>query len=445
MTESKLRIGAASTPPSTGTISPPSQHNRVSSAVGDRALRVAFLTPAWPVDAAANGIVTYVDSIAAELRRQGHTVCILSAYSNDAGSQADVYPVGREELSGLARIRHGLTFRINPPEAMRQRYGRALVQAARRAIAERGVELLEMEESFGLVQLVKPQLPIPVVARLHGPHFANGAALGVPTDTTFHQRIRHEGVGIARADAVSAPSHDVLERTRAYYGLPLTGAALIPYPTPAVPAEHRWSLAECDPARLLFIGRFDRHKGGDVVIDAFRKVAQRLPQVRLWFVGPEEGQTDEQGRHWTLAEYIAERAPDVAERIDCLGRQPHASLAEMRRKAFATIVGSRYETFGIVVLEAMAYGCPLAATRAGGIAEIIEDGVNGVLARPGDPDDLASAILRLLEAPEFAAKLGRRAAEDAARYHPDAIAHETALFHRRVLDRWSASAHRNLP
>jgi glycosyltransferase involved in cell wall biosynthesis len=298
-----------------------------------------------------------------------------------------------------------------------------------------------MEESFGMVQLVKPQLRIPIVVKLNGPHFANGAAMGLPEDAAFRERVRNEGIGIAEADAVSAPSHEVLEQTRAYYGLPLPGAVVIPYPTPAVPAERRWSLAECDPSRLLFVGRFDRHKGGDVVIDAFRRVAQKLPQVRLWFAGPDKGLTDEQGQHWTLAEYIAERAPDVAERIDLLGWQPNSSLAELRRKAFVTIVGSRYETFGIVVSEAMAHGCPVAATRTGGIAEIIEDGETGVLARPGDPDDLAAAILRLLRAPEFAAKLGRRAAEEATRrYHPDAIAHETVAFHRAVLNSWSRRA-----
>lgn len=444
MARSKPFIGASPTPPPTGMISPPSQHNSVSSAVSDRALKVAFLTPAWPVDAAANGIVTYVDTIAAGLRRQGHTVCILSADSIDAGSEADVYRVGREELSALARIRDGLTFRINPAGALREKFSRALVKAARRAIAERGMQLLEMEESFGWVELVKPHLPIPVVVRLHGPHFANGPVSGVPADATFHQRVRDEGVGIAAADGVSSPSRDILDQTRAYYGLALTGAALIPYPVPVVSAESRWSLAECDRSRLLFVGRFDRHKGGDVVIDAFRKVAQRFPQIRLCFAGPDHGLTDDRGQCWTLAKYLAERAPDVAGRVDWLGRQPNSSLAELRRKAFATIVGSRYETFGIVVLEAMAYGCPLAATQTGGIAEIIEDGVNGVMARPGDPGDLAAAILRLLEAPEFAAKLGRRAAEDAARrYHPDMIAQETALFHQSVLYRWRTSARRN--
>jgi glycosyltransferase involved in cell wall biosynthesis len=320
---------------------------------------------------------------------------------------------------------------------MRRKFGRALVHAARRAIGERGVELLEMEETFGLIQLVRPHLPIPVVTKLHGPYFLNGAVLGVKANRSFHQRVRHEGISIAKADGVSAPSRDVLERTRAFYGLPLTGAVVIPYATPVVPAENRWSLAECDQSRLLFVGRFDRHKGGDVVIDAFRRVGQRCPQARLWFVGPDRGLTDDKGGHWTLMKYIAEKTPEVARRIDWLGQQANSSLSALRRKAFITIVGSRYENLPMAALEAVSYGCPLAATLTGGIGEIIEDGVNGTLARPGDPEDLAAAIMRLLAAPEFAAKLGQRAAEDAARrYHPDTIARETAAFHQTVLENW---------
>src|SRR5580704_10016644 len=122
---SKPAIAAVSASPPTGTISPPSHRNRVSRVVGDRALKIAFLTPEWPAATAANGIVTYVDSISAGLRRQGHTVCILSGHSNDTASYPDVYPVARVERSALGKIRHGLTFLINPPEAMRQRYGRA--------------------------------------------------------------------------------------------------------------------------------------------------------------------------------------------------------------------------------------------------------------------------------------------------------------------------------
>jgi glycosyltransferase involved in cell wall biosynthesis len=419
-------------------------HDGCSSVRGKRPLTVAFLTPAWPLDASSNGITTYVDGVAAGLRQQGHTVSILSVDSKDAESDPDVYPLDQNELSVLDRIRDGLTFRISPSAALRGKFSRTLIKAAQRAIAESGVQLLEMEESFGLVQLIKPHLLIPIVVRLHGPHFAVGPPLGVPADAAFRQRVRYEGIGIAKADAVSAPSRGILERTGAHYRLPLAEAAVIPNAGPVVPAESRWSLALCDRSRLLFVGRFDRVKGGDVVIDAFRRVAQRFPQVRLWFVGPTDQLPDEQGRRWTPPEYIAERAPDVAGRIDWLGRLPNSALAELRRKAFATIVASRYENFPNVVLEAMAYGCPLAATRTGGIVEIIEDGANGVLARLGDPDDLAAAIMRLLDAPEFAANLGMGAAQDALRrYHPDAVARATAAFHQTVIDSWNDRAQKN--
>ena len=153
-------------------------HDGVSSVVGKRPLTLAFLTPAWPLDASSNGITTYVDGVAAGLRRQGHTVSILSADSKDADFRPDVYPLDGNELSVLDRIRDGLAFRVSTSAALRRKFSRALVKAAQRAIAETGVQLLEMEESFGLVQLVKPYLPIPIVVRLHGPALRGRAALG---------------------------------------------------------------------------------------------------------------------------------------------------------------------------------------------------------------------------------------------------------------------------
>src|ERR1700735_1751670 len=81
--------------------------NEVLSAVGERRLTVAFFTPAWPLGAAANGIVSYGDSVTAGLRRLGHTPCILSIHSNNANPPSDVYWLDRQERSALARIRDG--------------------------------------------------------------------------------------------------------------------------------------------------------------------------------------------------------------------------------------------------------------------------------------------------------------------------------------------------
>ncbi|MDR3702061.1 MAG: glycosyltransferase family 4 protein [Candidatus Sulfopaludibacter sp.] len=402
---------------------------------GGRPLTVAFVSPSWPPDAAANGIVTYVDQMVASLRRMGHQPCILGA--SGSGQWPGVYFLGREPRLPLSRLLDPLAFRVNPFYAIRRRNGEDLRQAAARAIAECGVELLEMEETFGLLQLIRPRLPIPVVVRLHGPYFANAEASEVNFGAAYRRRVRQEGVTISLADAISAPSAEILERTRARYGLPLDGASVIPAPAPIVSAQDRWRLDGCDRSRILFLGRFDRHKGGDVVVDCFCALARNFPKLRLWFTGREAEFLDDDGRSWSLAEYLSRRAPEVAGRVDWLDRQPNSALAAIRRQAFLTIVASRYETFGLVALEAMAHGCPLVATRAGGIAETVTDGVNGMLCRPGDPLDMASQISRLLADPLLAAKLGHRAGEDAARrYHPDQIASETAKFHRLQIERW---------
>ena len=216
---------------------------------------------------------------------------------------------------------------------------------------------------------------------------------------------------------------------------------MIPPPAPIVPAERRWRLADCDRRRILFVGRFDRHKGGDIVIDSLRTLIRTHPDVRVWFVGSEAEFIDDEGQHWTMRKYLAEQARDVADSIDCMGRLPDTAVDALRRRAFLTVVASRYETFGLVALEAMAHGCPLIATRTGGIPETVADGVNGLLCEPGDAKDMANKMARLFADPELAARLGERAGEDSdRRYHPDLIARETAAFHRTILENWHASA-----
>ena len=99
-----------------------------------------------------------------------------------------------------------------------------------------------------------------------------------------------------------------------------------------------------------------------------------------------------------------------------------------------TVVCSRYEVFGVTVTEAMALGCPIVAARVGGIPEIIRDGIDGVLHRVGDPDDLAAQILSLLENPGHAAELGRQAAARCEQqFHPAVIAARMIDFYRQVI------------
>src|SRR5207237_9880026 len=101
-------------------------------------------------------------------------------------------------------------------------------------------------------------------------------------------------------------------------------------------------------------------------------------------------------------------------RVVLLGQQPFSALAALRRKAKVTAVCSRYENAPRALIEALSLGCPTVAARVGGIPELLQDQVGGLLHRPEDPDDPAATIITLLNDPARAAALRPHAAETCA-------------------------------
>jgi glycosyltransferase involved in cell wall biosynthesis len=104
----------------------------------------------------------------------------------------------------------------------------------------------------------------------------------------------------------------------------------------------------------------------------------------------------------------------VSNRVTLLGWVPDMRPLLARWSLFAN--PSLEEGFGLAVVEAMAAGLPVVATPVGGLSEVIIDGENALLARPGHPEELASAINRLLRDPALAGRLGARAREHVERH-----------------------------
>jgi len=420
----------------------PLEHLVDSSNAVPSSLSIGYYSPGWPLDAFRNGIITYVATIAPILRAMGHQVSILA--NNVVGRVDDesVYDIqqARTSRSITGRAVDKLWIRVAPRSASRHMVRRGLLSAVPRAVAERGIQLIEMEESFGWARWVRQATSIPVCVRLHGPWFLNGAANGFPDTDGFRKRVREEGLAIRTADAVTAPSRDVLAQVRDFYGLALPEADVIPPPTWPVPAAERWRLEDCDPKQVLFIGRFDRHKGGDLIVEAFGRVLEVIPEARLRFVGMDKGFLASDGRKWNLENFIRDRIPGALEtgRVEWLGKAPlpYPALAQLRRKAMIIVVPSRYETLSLATVEAMAAGCPIVAANAGGIAEVVQNDVNGLLHRAGDASDIAAKIIHLLKNPGYAAELGRQAAADCERrYYPDVVAGRMIEFYRRSISR----------
>ena len=171
------------------------------------------------------------------------------------------------------------------------------------------------------------------------------------------------------------------------------------------------------------------------MLEAFAQIARRRRDAVLAFAGLDRGLEVTRGHFWTLARYLRERFdPQLPHRVLILGQCSSQELDEQRRRAAVTVVPSRYESFGLTLTEAMALGCPVVATSAGALGEIVDDGRNGLLARPEDAGDLARAIETVLRSSDLAARLGEAAVQDCMRrYSPRAIAQQTLAYYEQVV------------
>jgi glycosyltransferase involved in cell wall biosynthesis len=409
---------------------------------GARPLRVALFSPEWPPERAANGIVSYVAALREGLAARGVESRVVSSSVPPASRGPDVADLDDAEPEPpLARLRSRLLARVRPDLAGSLCAARELEATLRTLHRRWPFDLLEVEESWGIGLRAARLAVFPTVVRLHGPWFLNGAASGARRGVAFAERDARERRLLAAAAACSAPSHDVLERSRRHFRLALEPARVIPNPTRDVPPELRWAPRPEAPPRVLFVGRFDRHKGGDLAIDAFREIGAASPRAELLFAGPDRGFDDGRGRTFSLEQYLAERIPDeaVRARVRRLGALPPAELAALRGRASVVVVPSRYEVFGMTAMEALASGAPLVAARVGGLAETLRSGENALCFEAGDAGDLAQRVLEVLANPGLAARIaegGRRLFEQ--RCAPAAVAGEVLGFYGEVLERRSA-------
>src|SRR5436305_2096331 len=108
-------------------------------------------------------------------------------------------------------------------------------------------------------------------------------------------------------------------------------------------------------------------------------------------------------------------------RVRFAGARPRAEVLGLMRAADAVVLSSAWENFPHGLVEALAMGTPVVATRVGGVAEIVQDGKNGLLVEPGDPDAFADALRRLLGEPELRARLRAAAAPSVEQYDQDRV------------------------
>lgn len=153
---------------------------------------------------------------------------------------------------------------------------------------------------------------------------------------------------------------------------------------------------------LLFFGHLSRIKGVDILVKAFHKVSQRNREVHLHLVGAGE-------LRGFCEDFVQKK--NLSNRVHFWGSQPQHLLFRVIKGADICVFPSRNDAGPLTVLEAMAAGKPIIATRVGGIPEFVKDGRNGILVEP-KPSQLARAMEFLLDNVDLRQKIGRNNSQD---------------------------------
>jgi glycosyltransferase involved in cell wall biosynthesis len=204
------------------------------------------------------------------------------------------------------------------------------------------------------------------------------------------------------------------------WGVPSERVSVLPNPVPPLaglpPREELQRSFGFNGATLAFAGRLTAQKSLVRALDAV--AAADGVQLVIAGEGPDREPLERRAREL-----------GIAERVRFLGPQPRARVVELFRAADAAILSSSWENFPHTVVEALAVGTPVLATDAGGVGEVVRDGVNGLLVSPAE---LADAVRRYFSDAALRERLRAAAAQSVAAYAPERVFGELETMLRRA-------------
>jgi glycosyltransferase involved in cell wall biosynthesis len=363
-------------------------------------VNVLVVSGIWPPD--VGGPASHAPEVADYLVGRGHGVeVVTTAAAPPAAAGYPVHWVSRSIPKGLIHVRVAALVRRRAREAdvvyTTGMFGRSFAGSS--AAARQYVVKLTADPAFerarrrGIVQG-------DVDAFQRSAHGARAAALRLARD-----------VELRRAAHVFCPSAYLRDLVLSW-GIPAQRVSVLPNPYPALPdLRPRDELRESFDLKgrtLAFAGRLSAQKSLDVALAALAEVED----VTLVIAGDGE-------RRVPLERRAAELG--VADRVHFLGAQSRDRVLELFRAADASLLSSSWENFPHTVVEALAVGTPVLATRVGGVGEIVHDGENGLLVPAGDRDALADSIRRFFDDDPLRERLRAAAAGSVRGFDRDAV------------------------
>jgi phosphatidylinositol alpha-mannosyltransferase len=360
-------------------------------------VRVAIACPyAWD---APGGVQVHIRQLAQHLRRRGHQTLILAPAASGS-ADGEVVDVGRP-------IRIPFNGSVAPicPDPRSRRRIRAALERFRPDVVHAHEPFSPSTGFFATLEAT-----VPVVGVSHA--YMERSVLFTAFSRTFRRVWDRPAVWIAVSEAaLSFLRKHIRADARTH---------VVPNGVDVEPFRHATPADLPSGRRMLFVGRLDPRKGFPVAVDAFALLVREFPDLQLVVVG-DGPQRDA----------VARLEPGVRQRVTMVGAVRHSLLPAYHSAADLFIAPSTgRESFGIVLVEAMAAGLPVVASDIPGYREVVRNGIDGILVPPNDPESVAWVVRKILSDPALAERLRAAGHARAERYRWEVVTVEIeAAYH----------------
>ena len=373
----------------------------------DAPLRICLLSSGYP-PTQYEGVGRHTNLMARGLFALGHTVHVITRGERE---QVSFYDGAYVHTLPPARARY-LHYRHLPNLFHSLNHSHAVYDKVQRLLLNDGVQAVDSPvwQVDGLVTALAGLLPVVVRPQTALRQVAQLQKM-VNDDVRLVGELEEQL--IARASFLAPNSQATVKALQEVYRAQLTPDRyqVIPHGIEPVPDEQVRPFPLAQPPTtltVLYVGRLEKRKGIAELLAAMPQVLSRLPTVRFVLAGADNSRSDgflgQQGMDYPT--FFAQRHEKFAANVEFLGAVSEERLQQLYQSCHLFVAPSLYESFGLIYLEAMNYAKPVIGCRAGGIPEVVEDGVTGVLVEPGSVGELATALIRLLQQPQSLYELG---------------------------------------
>lgn len=368
-------------------------------------MKIALVSPydfAYP-----GGVANHISSLEHHLTRMGHEVKVIAPASKVVTTFGDRFiPIGRPRPIPTSGSIVRITLSLK------------LASTIKSVLAEEKFDIIHLHEPFApmlcsAILRFSDALNIGTFHACDGRPGYNFYRLGRPISTIMVKRRMRKLEGKI---AVSKPAMQFADRyVPGYYNIIPNGVDAEHFSPDAAPIEEF-----CDGKQnILFVGRLERRKGLNYLLKAYQEIKGEIPNSRLIVVGP-GSRPRKKHEKWVMKNGLQD--------VVFIGYASYTDLPRYYKTAdvFCTPATSR-ESFGIVLLEAMAVGKPIVATNIAGYASVVTHNEDGFLVPPKSSRGLAQALSSLLKDESLRQQMGAKGRVTAERYNWKYVA-------QRVLD-----------